>query len=144
MDEQEAPWTALSDIAARPIRTARDAERSSEAAQLLAEYLRLQERSRVFLEDNGQATPDADLSGKQLDRAAEAVLRDAGEPLHANELGRRIKARGWSHPRSKVAHENQIYHQLAARLPAFPDIFRKVAPATWALVEWIGQTDAVD
>jgi hypothetical protein len=61
-------------------------------------------------------------------------------PLHARELGARMKARGWRHPRSTVARPEQVMHQLAARLPRHPKVFRRVAPQTFALARW-GETD---
>jgi hypothetical protein len=63
------------------------------------------------------------------------VLEEAGQPLHAKELGSRIKARGWKHPRGAPS-PNQIVYQLAARLPRHPHRFRRVAPNTFGLAKW--------
>jgi hypothetical protein len=84
----------------------------------------------------GAHDPGSSLAGRPLHEAAEQVLTEAGTPLHAAELGRRMKARGWRHPRSRQAQPDQILHQLAARLPRYPHTFRRVAPQTFALVRW--------
>jgi hypothetical protein len=78
------------------------------------------------------------LAGKTLHDAAAVVLEEAGAPLHAKELGSRIKARGWTHPRGGPSRPNQIVYQLAARLPRHSHQFRRVAPNTFALAKWGG------
>jgi hypothetical protein len=118
--------------------SAADAERAREAADLLAAYFRLEQQAARLLDattGRGEEEP-TDLRGKTLADAAELVLVDAGQPLHAKELGARIKARGWTHPRSKAARPEQILFQLAARLPRDPR-FRRVAPNTFGLAEWV-------
>jgi hypothetical protein len=128
----------LGSILTRPITTPEEAEAAQEAAGLLATYLRLERRVGELRDHPAQGAtghPNGDLRGTTLDEAARAVLQDAGVPLHARELGARIKARGWRHPRSKVARPDQIVYQLAARLPRDP-AFRRVAPNTFALAEW--------
>jgi predicted nucleotidyltransferase len=128
----------LESILRRPITTPDEAEAAQEAAGLLAAYLRLQRRAAELTDGAGGAPArdgDGDLRGKTLDDAARAVLEEAGLPLHARELGARIKARGWRHPRSKVARPDQIVYQLAARLPRNP-AFRRVSPNTFALAKW--------
>ena len=126
----------LEELVSRRPRTAEDAERIAEAAALLAEYHRLAARVQGLVGQSGQHHPAAaSLAGLALHGAAERVLAEAGVPLHASELGKRMKARGWRHPRSKQAQPDQIVHQLAARLPRYPQ-FRRVAPQTFALTSW--------
>jgi hypothetical protein len=115
---------------------AEDAERIAEAASLLAEYHRLLARVRGLLNETGQRrAASGSLAGLALHEAAERALAEAGVPLHAKELGKRMKARGWRHPRAKHAPPDRIEHQLAARLPQYPQ-FRKVAPQTFGLASW--------
>jgi HB1, ASXL, restriction endonuclease HTH domain len=119
------------------VRTANDAERIGQAAELLAEYLNLEERARRIVNQLPEGGSDpSDLRGLSLHAAAERVLADAGLPLHVRELGARIKAGGWRHPRSTTANPQQILFQLAARLPRYPKTFRRVAPNTFALTRW--------
>ncbi len=79
---------------------------------------------------------DIRLTGLALHEAARRVLQEEGRPMHVQELGERIKARGWRHPRSRAARPDQINFQLAARLPRHPEAFRRVAPNTFALTAW--------
>ncbi|HZJ52189.1 MAG TPA: winged helix-turn-helix domain-containing protein [Actinomycetota bacterium] len=124
----------------KPVESAADADRAAEAAEVLAAYLRAIEGARRLLGDETEADPDArppgDFAGLTLHDAAERVLERAGKPLHARELGRRIKAGGWTHPRAQNAKPDLIEYQLAARLPRHPDRFRRVAPNTFALSKW--------
>lgn len=118
--------------------TAEDRMVAEEAGQILVEMIRLEGRAARLLSSRPRidATPPArSLAGLTLHEAAEEVLREAGTPLHVQNLGNGIKARGWRHPRSKRAREDQINFQLAARLPRLPQ-FRRVAPNTFALSEW--------
>jgi hypothetical protein len=131
----------LEEALRRPVRTARDAELVGQAAELLAEYLILEERARRVTAKGSPSASDrnsrsGDLSGVTLDDAAERVLAEAGVPLHVRELGARIKARGWRHPRSRNARPDQIFFQLAARLPRHPERFQRVSPNTFALIGW--------
>src|SRR6266508_6618209 len=120
-----------------PIQGPRDAERIRRAAELLGEYLILEERARRLLGGStADESPATDLRGLSLDDAAERILKEAGVPLHVRELGARIKARGWRHPRSKNARPDQILYQLAARLPRHPDRFRRVSPNTFGMSNW--------
>src|SRR5213080_938296 len=130
--------TELQATLARPIERPADAERAREAAELLGELLRLEDRARRLLSSEAQLVPSgaADLRGMTLHDAAERVLDDAGVPLHAREIGARMKARGWRHPRSQNPRHDQIVFQIAARLPRHPDRFRRVGPNTFALVKW--------
>ena len=122
-----------------PIQRTQDAERIRRAAELLGEYLLLEDRARRVLGGlPADESPATDLRGVSLDDAAERVLEEAGVPLHVRELGARIKARGWRHPRSKNARPDQILYQLAARLPRHPDRFRRVSPNTFGLSNWEG------
>ncbi|MDQ3770846.1 MAG: winged helix-turn-helix domain-containing protein [Actinomycetota bacterium] len=126
----------LESSVARPIGSPEDAEKAARAAEALAEYLRAEKLAEAALapERPGQAAgPLAELT---LQDAAERVLDAAGIPLHVKELGRKIKAGGWSHPRSKRARPDQINFQLAARLPRHPDRFVRVAPNTFGLLSW--------
>jgi hypothetical protein len=121
-----------------PVRSPGDADRHGEVAGLLGAYLRLEARAQAVLQETDKKTEgvsDGHLRGMTLHDAAERVLEDAGVPLHVRELGARIKAGGWRHPRS-VARPDQILYQLAARLPRHPDRFRRVAPNTFALAKW--------
>jgi hypothetical protein len=129
----------LEEICARPKATYDDASRASEAAQLIGDLLRLEERALRLI--RGEADPagggeasrsPGDLSGLTLDEAARRVLRDRQRPMHARDLGEEIKARGWRHPRSRVARPDQIVYQLAARLGKNPG-FVRTAPNTFAL-----------
>jgi len=123
----------------RPVRSARDASLVEDAARLLGELAETEQRAARWIEDvqaETSASRAGDLSGLTLHEAARRVLEEAGTPLHARELGARIKAGGWRHPRSANARNEQIVFQLAARLPRYPNIFRRVAPNTFGLAEW--------
>lgn len=111
----------------------------AEAEQLLVDYIKLEGRARrVVNSRRGPATGVADdsLAGLSVHEAARRVLEDEARPMHAKELGARMKARGWRHPRGQPAQPNQIVNSLAAQLPKRPAVFRRVAPQTFALVEW--------
>jgi hypothetical protein len=126
----------LSELLRRPVKRPDDAERVGEAAEALAELLHAEERAeRILTSRQPPMAARQSLAGRVLQDAAEAVLEEAGQPLHAAELGRRMKARGWSHPRG-ASSPNQIVHQLAARLPRYPRRFRRVAPNTFSLTRW--------
>jgi HB1, ASXL, restriction endonuclease HTH domain len=134
------------------IESADEAERLSEAASLLAAYRRLDERGEVLLRKAGAAALNhyaaqlgvsesttevaSNLGRLSLHEAARRVLEEAGTPLHVRELGARIKAGGWTHPRSKDPRGDLILFQLAARLPRYPDTFERVAPNTFGLTKW--------
>ena len=131
----------LEELRARKVSKPEDAEAAAEAARLLAEALRIKERAERLLSRSEQREWTRDvssggLSGLTLHEAARRVLEQAGTPLHAKELGARIKSGGWRHPRSSRAHDDQIVFQLAARLPRLPEVFRRVGPNTFALAEW--------
>ncbi|HEV8571771.1 MAG TPA: winged helix-turn-helix domain-containing protein [Actinomycetota bacterium] len=126
----------LERVLQEPIRTEGDARRVSEAATILADLLRIEERADRLLNTTASKPGEGSLAGMTLHEAARRVLEEAGIPLHARELGARIKARGWRHPRSERARPDQIVFQLAARLPRHPGVFRRVAPNTFALVDW--------
>lgn len=133
MDVKERLESVLSMNVSSP----EDAERAGEAAQLLATYLRLEERVRALTESREETgRPEGQsVAGLTLPDAAERVLDAEGVPLHARDLGALMKARGWRHPRSKVARPELILHQLAGRLPR-DSRFRRVAPQTFALAKW--------
>ncbi len=130
----------------RPKATARDAEEAAEAAKALAELMRGEERALRVL----RASPSEDragqpakprrsglpLEGLSLHEAAHRVLETLGWPMHVRDLGVRIKAGGWRHPRSTNARPDQIQYQLAARLPRHPETFKRFAPNTFGLTEW--------
>ena len=133
----------LEEVLHGPTQTVADAERVAEAAAVLAAYLRVEEDAhRLF--DMGHERQNSEptrsrtnqFEGMTLHRAAQEVLEEAGTPLHVRELGKRIKAGGWRHKRSKNPHPDQIHYQLAARLPRLPKVFVRVAPNTFALTEW--------
>jgi hypothetical protein len=136
----------LEDIMSRPKATARDAEEAAEAARALADLLRGEERAlRVLgaaqteLHDGGPTGPRSGglpLAGLTLHEAARRVLERWGWPMHVSELGVRIKAGGWRHPRARHPSPDQIQYQLAARLPRHPETFRKFGPNTFGLAEW--------
>ncbi len=125
-------------ILSRPVEDADSAELAREAAEILAEYHRLKERARGLSAGSGQGGRNeaGPLQGLTLHEAARRVLDDAGVPLHGRELGARIKAGGWRHPRSTHARSDQIVYQLAARLPRHSGTFRRVGPNTFGLVKW--------
>jgi HB1, ASXL, restriction endonuclease HTH domain len=134
----------LEGVLRAPTKSVDDAERAAQAAEALASYLRLEERVRQIFEDDtemernsGAGMAEADsLRGKTLHKAAEIVLMQAGVPLHARELGKRIKGGGWTHKRSINPKPDQILYQLAARLPRHPETFVRVAPNTFGLTKW--------
>lgn len=121
--------------------TPADAERAAQAAAALAAYLRLEQETAAITDRAAPARPDAGRPGGSLDAltlhdAAEVVLERAGSPLHVRDLGKRIKAGGWKHKRSKDPRPDQIQYQLAARLPRHAETFVRVAPNTFGLVRW--------
>jgi hypothetical protein len=115
-------------------------EIANEAGDILVELIRLEGRARRLLElGRARNMADAgatDFAGLSLHEAARRVLEEEGRPLHARELGTKIKAHGWRHPRTSTPRPDQIVFQLAARLPKHPDVFRRVAPNTFALAAW--------
>jgi hypothetical protein len=130
----------LEAILRRPVTTSADARRAAEAAGLLADLLEIEARAVALDAEAAGVKEEApsyggDLEGLPLHEAARRVLLESGLPLHAREIGARMKARGWRHPRSPRARPEQIVYQLAARLPRLPDTFRRVAPNTFALVD---------
>lgn len=137
----------LQELLRKPVRSPRDAWVAEAAARLLGELLRIEERVQELAgEASGRMVSDhapvyGDLARLPLHEAARIVLSEAGIPLHARELGERIKARGWRHPRSGTARPDQIVFQLAARLPKFPETFTRVAPNTFALTETPAQVE---
>lgn len=124
----------------RPIRRPEDAEQAARAAEALANYIRASQGAEEVLGLRGnevrEAPGAADLAGLTLHDAAERILDEAGIPLHVRQLGRQIKARGWTHKRSKRVRSDQINYQLAARLPRHADRFVRVAPNTFGLKKW--------
>lgn len=128
----------MQSVLSRPVEDAAGAERAREAAEILAEYHRLTERARRLSEEgHGTGRTEAGpLRGLTLHEAARRVLEEAGVPLHVRELGARIKAGGWRHPRSAHARPDQIMYQLAARLPRHAESFRRVGPNTFGLAKW--------
>jgi hypothetical protein len=118
-------------ILGRPVEDASSADRAREAAEILAERAR-----RLSEEGHGRGSEGRSLAGLTLHEAARRVLEEAGVPLHARELGARIKAGGWRHPRSSRARSDLIVYQLAARLPRHPETFRRLGPNTFGLVAW--------
>ncbi len=123
----------------RPKLTARDAEEAAEAARALADFLRAEERTvrllRGGVDEPAPARPET-FAGLPLHEAASRVLERGGWPMHVRDLGVRIKAGGWRHPRTKRARPDQIEFQLAARLPQHPEVFKKFAPNTFGLTAW--------
>ena len=128
----------LESVLSAPPRTAVEAERAARAAEALAAYLRLEDNVGALLraDEPGLGRTEDSLRGLTLHEAARRVLDQAEIPLHARELGKRIKAGGWTHKRSKNPRADQIVYQLAARLPRYPEVFARVAPNTFALVAW--------
>jgi len=128
---------ALEKARSRPIRTAADAEVAAAAAEALAAYIRAEENALQTLglgsPRDAEAAP-GDLSGLALHVAAERVLEAAGVPLHVSEIGKRMKARGWTHPRADP-RPDQVNHQLAARLPRYKR-FVRTRPNTFGLAAW--------
>jgi hypothetical protein len=135
----------LQEILRRPVITARDAEEAGEAAHALADLIRGEERAFRLLDRGPLADPAerptpskprGSLAGLPLHDAARRVLETAGWPMHVRDLGVRVKAGGWRHPRSSRAKPDQIQFQLAAQLARHPETFRKFAPNTFGLVSW--------
>lgn len=131
----------LEEILARPKATRRDAEEAVEAAQAIADLMDAEERAlrlvsgRADLSSPAERPPEI-LTGLTLHEAARAVLAQAGWPMHVRDLAVRVKTGLWHNPRGKDANAKQLALQLAARLPRHPEIFRRVAPNTFALAGW--------
>jgi len=128
----------------RKVETSEDADLVAEAARLLRDLMRLDEQAGALLARAEGGTPvreralpyrSGGFEGLPLHEAARRALEAAGEPLHVRDLGARIKAGGWRHPRATRPNPDQIEFQLAARLPRHPHTFRRVAPNTFGLVE---------
>lgn len=132
----------------REVASVEDAELVAEAARLLRDLLRVEQQAEALLERaTGEPAARAaepavryetahGFEGLALHEAARRVLAAAGAPLHVRDLGARIKAGGWRHPRASRPQPDQIEFQLAARLPRYPAWFRRVAPNTFGLAEW--------
>ncbi len=130
---------ALEDLISRPALTPEQERTAEEAARALVELVKAEGGARRLLEQAEpprRSTAGATLAGLPLHEAARRVLEKYGWPMHAKELALRIKAEGWRHPRTRNAKQDQIVFQLAARLPRYPNIFRRVAPNTFALTKW--------
>jgi hypothetical protein len=129
----------LEDLLSKPRRTSDDAETAAQAARLVAELLRVEERAQMLLQslrgDIRTESKSGSLGGLTLHEAARRVLEEAGVPLHVKELGARIKAGGWRHPQTANPRPGQIMNQLSARLREYPG-FKRVAPNTFALSGW--------
>ena len=134
----EALKARLEALVAGGSTTESNPDMAREAGELLLELIRLEARAdRLMQAARAQVRdPGAPLQGLRLHDAALTVLRDAGQPLHAREISAQMRAGGWSHPRTRRAPPEQLVHQLAARLPRHSNLFRRVAPNTFALVEW--------
>lgn len=131
----------LEQVLRRPVNSPADAAAVAKAADALRMLLEAEAAAlqAVSADEDAAKRPiwaSSSLAGMTLHDAAERVLEQAGAPLHVSELGRRIKAGGWTHPRSRSPRPDQILYQLAARLPRHPDVFKRVAPNTFALVNW--------
>lgn len=140
---------ALEEVIAEPVHDLAGADRVAEAAALRRELLHLDARARALLERPvagaaaqraAQRAPEygtrvaGPFAGMTLHGAARIALERAGIPLHVRDLGARLKAGGWRHPRSVNARPDQIEYQLAARLPRHPEGFIRTAPNTFGLV----------
>lgn len=148
MSEDKSILARLEAIARRRVADLADADVAAEAARLRRDLLRLTaeiddflarasgKRARAAAEEAPAYVAAGSLAGLTLHEAARRVLRSVGAPMHVRELGARIKAGGWRHPRSTRARPDQIEYQLAARLARRPDEFRKTAPNTFGLAEW--------
>ncbi|MBI4728531.1 MAG: winged helix-turn-helix domain-containing protein [Acidobacteria bacterium] len=137
----------LKGLLGKPVLDAPGAEIAAEAARILRDLMRLEQQAEELLGRRaGSSATVAEgapryggagsFEGLALHDAARRVLAAAGAPLHVRDLGARIKASGWRHPRSSHARPDQIEFQLAARLPRYPAVFRRVAPNTFGLAEW--------
>lgn len=143
-DSVDALKRRLEEILARPKVTSRDAEEAVEAAQIIADIIRCEERALRLLEHPAEHTKtptargrgEGPLAGLTLHEAARRVLAKAGWPMHVRDLAVRIKIGGWKNPRGKDAKPPQMAPQIAARLPRYPEIFRRFAPNTFGLTEW--------
>ncbi len=134
----------LEEILARPKVTSRDAEEAVEAAQIIADIIRCEERGLRLLEHpaghtktpTARGRSEGPLAGLTLHEAARRVLAEAGWPMHVRDLAVRIKIGGWKNPRGKDVKPPQLAPQIAARLPRYPETFRRFAPNTFGLTEW--------
>jgi hypothetical protein len=130
---------ALEDLIGEPDADERDVARASE---VLVEMLRVEGRARRIVarrvgERRQPVRSPGSLDHLTLHEAARRVLEDAGFPMHVRDLGTRIKARGWRHPRARSAPFDHLLHQLSARLPRHPE-FVRIRPNTFALKAWGG------
>jgi len=79
--------------------------------------------------------------------AAEAVLREAGEPMHVKEIHRRIVAKGLFEFRAKDPKSvlNQTLRKKAAAGVAAEEhrLFVKIGGSTYGLADW-GASDLSD
>ncbi len=109
---------------------------ADEAGKLLLILIRLEGRAGQLLSGtpDRKTNPEFGFEGLALQEAARRVLVGVGTPLHVRELSARIKAGGWRHRRAG-AHPEQLMHQLAARLPKYPE-FMRIRPNTFTLSEW--------
>ncbi|HEX9774007.1 MAG TPA: winged helix-turn-helix domain-containing protein [Actinomycetota bacterium] len=128
----------------RGVSSLEDADAVAQAAGLLRDLLHLERQAAELLVDGARRAAESAVpyqatggyASLTLHEAARRVLEAAATPLHVKDLGARIKAGGWRHPRSKNARPDQIEFQLAARLPRHPGTFRRVAPNTFGLTAW--------
>lgn len=115
--------------------SATEREIADRAGAILLDLIRLEGRAnQLFASRPVLGAPRDSFLGLPLQQAALEVLEQAGEPLHVRELAARVKAGGWRHRRGE-GRRDQLLHQLAARLPRYPE-FRRVRPNTFALAAW--------
>ncbi len=77
---------------------------------------------------------------KSAVEAAGIVLREHGKPMHINEIIDEVLKGGYS----KQLDRKKMYYALYSSLQELakkPQIFKKVAPATFGLIEWTSQAE---
>ncbi len=87
----------------------------------------------------GQATaaiPLTSLRTMPMIKAAAVVLKEAGEPLHVNQIMERMMAGGWR-PTSPKSFRTSLVGSLdRGSKPETPGWFLKPSPATYGLRDW--------
>jgi hypothetical protein len=84
----------------------------------------------------GTLEPTANGAGKALWHNAVAILRNAGRPMSVTELADAMRTSG------VVTKSADFGNTLNSVLTKRKEIFRRVSPKVWGLIEWDGEAVA--
>jgi hypothetical protein len=139
----------LEEVRNAPLLGREDAERAAQAARLLGELAEVEAAARELFERkatglSANEASEGDLAGLPQHAAVARILETAGKPMHIRDIAPELYRRGWRHPRPPYRDRPNIGFHLAAMLSQYREKFRRVAPNTFALVEWGEKTTDLD